>query len=73
VVTTHGCATLRGPARADSAAGLGQRHLPHDGFGLPHAAGRQFAEAVVLGQNRPDGPGKPFSIFGNHLWLSNFP
>jgi hypothetical protein len=56
-------ATLRGLARTDSAAGLGQHRRPPDSFSLPHITGRQSAEAVFLGLNWPNDPGKLFSIF----------
>jgi hypothetical protein len=63
MVTTRRRAALCGLARGNSVVGLGQRRRPHGGCGVPHAAGRRSTEVVVLGRNRPDGPGKPFSIF----------
>jgi hypothetical protein len=66
---TGSCATarraaLRGPAQANSDAGLSQHRRPPGGFGLPHVVGHQSAEAVALGRNQPIDPGKLFSIFG---------
>jgi hypothetical protein len=54
---------LRGPAWADAAARSGQRRRSPSGLILPHTVGRRSLEAVALGRNRLDGPGKHFSIF----------